>query len=312
MHSRSWYIGIVILSAFVVAVESIGVEGALNIANIDIFMTCAIPSIVGGFILVALDRKNTQQLIKELSRREWLFLTILTIAASLGVFGWFDAVGRIGAGKEAILGGGSSEVLFVVLLSAAFLSERLNRWEILGSFLILFGVFIVLFRSDTLSITLGLGETEAIASSFLLASSAVMITKLLKSHNVLPLSAIELIYSGIMLLILGLLISSDLSVDFNGWLILIGLGVFPAMGVYTYYQGLKGVGASITSVLFALNGIMTAATAAIILAIYPTASVILPENLGLAIVGALIAFVGVYLLNKKRSTSVTASGGHKI
>jgi len=178
--------------------------------------------------------------------------------------------------------------------------------------MVLIGVFLVLVRSDTLSLDFNIGEAEAITSSFLLGTSAVMSTKLLRVHSAAPLSAIELIISGIILLAFGIAMGANLTVDLIGWSILLAIGIFPAVGILTYFIGLKGVGASITSVLFALNGVMTVIVQLIILAIYPDAEILPPENLALALVGGFIAFGGVYLINKRPSPKVPASGGHKI
>jgi len=312
LRTRSWYIGVILLSAIIVAVESIVVEGALRIAFIDVFTVCAIPSIVGGLILIGFNPRPTIQFTKDMTRREWFFLFLLSIIAAIGVFLWYDAVGRIGAGKEAILGGGSSEVLFVVLLSAVFLSERLNKWEILGSILVLVGVFIVLVRSDSLNLSLGIGEIEAIGSSFLLASSVVMAAKLLRVHNVAPFSGIELIISGLVLLFIGISLGAVIPSDATSWFILLFLGIFPAIGIYTYFVGLKGIGASITSILFALTGIMTVALQILIIAIIPDADVLLPENIALALIGGIIAFIGVYLIHRNPSPIIPPIGGHKI
>ncbi|MEM4264409.1 MAG: EamA family transporter [Thermoplasmata archaeon] len=298
MHSRSWYIGIVIFSAFIVAVESVSVEGALNIVLLDVFIVTGIPSIIGGLILTVVQRDSTIEFTRRLRKKEWAFLVALSTAAAFGAYFWFDAVGEIGAGKEAILGGGSSEVLFVVILSAIFLSERLSKWEAFGGVLVLVGVFLVLVRADSFSLSVGKGEMEAILSSFLLASSAVMTAKLLRTYEVAPVSALELIISGIIILAIGFALGTSLNIDVIGWLILMALGVFPAIGILTYFHGLQGIGASITSILFALNGIMTLVVQLAIVIVFPD-SLMVPQNLLLAFIGGIIAFIGVYLLNKK-------------
>lgn len=298
LRSRTWFIGIVILSALIVAVESVAVEGALNIVLLDIFIVTGMPSIVGGLILMGIKKNETTNFISKMNGKEWLFLLALSSAAAFGAYFWFDAVGKIGAGKEALLGGGSSEVLFVVLLSAIFLSERLTRWEALGGILVLIGVFLVLIRAESFSLSIGLGEIEAIASSFLLASSAVMTAKLLRTHDVAPVSSLQLIISGAVILAIGFALGLSLSIGLIGLALLLVLGIFPAMGILTYFHGLKGIGASITSILFALNGIMTLIVQLVVVAIFPE-SLMVPKNLALALIGGIIAFSGVYLLNKK-------------
>ena len=307
MERRRKYIAIVLFSALVVAYESVTVEIALNTLSLDIFLVGSMPAIIAGFIMIALNPRPTARLVKNLNRREWAFISLLSIFAAVGVILWYDAVGKIGAGKEAILGGGSSEVLFVVVLSALFLGERLKRLEVLGSLLILLGVFLVLVNKDVLAITLGLGEIEAIVSSFFLGASAVMMARVLKDYDVLPISGLELVFSGLILLAIGIIMLPIAWPDLIGWLTMAGLGIFPALSIATYYAGLQGIGASMTSVLFSLSGILTVLAQVSILMIAPI-DVTLPENLPLAIIGGIIAVIGVYLLNMRPREDSKAVG----
>jgi len=294
---RRTYMAIALFSALVVAVESVGVEGALNTFHISSYVVAVVPSIVGGLILAGSMPSATRTVVTGLGRRGWTFMIATCTFMGLGVLMWFDAVGRIGASKEAILGGGSSEVLFIVLLSALFLSERLTRVEATGSAFVLLGVFIVLANTDTLSFSIGPGEIEAVASSFLLAVSVVMTAMLLKSHKLTPVSGLELLVSGSILLVIGAPLGLISWPGVGEFLVLVGLGCFPAVGMLAYYAGIPKIGASLTSVLFALNGIMTVGVQLLVVAIVPDADMILPRSLPLALVGGLVAFVGVYLLN---------------
>jgi drug/metabolite transporter (DMT)-like permease len=304
LDTRSKYIIGVMTSALIVAFEAVAVEGAINTAHLTSLIVASVPQMIGGTILMLAYPRGTSDFARGLGQRGWLFMMALCAMVAGGVFMWFDAVGRIGASKEAILGGGSSEVLFVVLLSAVFLSERLNRWEILGSFLVLGGVFLVLANTETLQLTLGIGEIEAIVSSLMLAISIIMTTKLLRSHDLTPLSGVELFVSGLILVLLGTAIGVIKMPDVNGALVLLGLGVFPSVSLLAYNAGLPQIGESLTSVLFALNGVMTVGAQLLILFLLPKASLILPQNLGLAVLGGLIAFSGVYLLYRPGAGSV--------
>lgn len=299
MDVRRKYMGIVLFSALVVAFESVGVEAAINTFGIGSFVVSAVPSIVAGIALVAATSGATKRVAVDLGHRGWLFMLATSAFIAAGVLLWFDAVGRIGASKEAILGGGSSEVLFIVLLSAIFLAERMTKREALGSTLILLGVFMVLANAETLSLEIGLGELEAIASSLLLAVSVVMTAVLLKSHSLVPVSGIEVLLSGAILLVVGFLLGLVEWPGVNGILILVGLGCFPAVGIVTYYAGLPRIGASLTSVLFALVGVMTVGVQLLVLAVVPGAEMILPGSIPLALSGGAIAFAGVYILNMK-------------
>jgi drug/metabolite transporter (DMT)-like permease len=288
---------IVLLSAFIVGVESVLVEASINTFEIDSFVVAAVPSLIGGIVLFVCLPRPTMELVHSLKRRSWLLMLATTVLIAAGVLLWFDAVGRIGASKEAIIGGGSSEVLFIVLLSAAFLGERLTRAEIFGSLLVLIGVFMVLANVESLSLTFGLGELEAVVSSLLLAASVVFTTTLLRSHRLTPISCIELILSGAILVIVSIASGATAGLNAEKLLILAALGLLPAMGILTYNAGLPKIGASLTSVLFALVGIITIGIQLVVLATIPGSEMILPESLPMAIGGGFIAFVGVYLLN---------------
>lgn len=301
MDVRSRYIVVILLSALVVAFESIAVEGALNIADIDIFLVSSMPSIIGGLILISIYPRGTVAFSRSLGRRGWLIMLCLCSIIAAGVLLWFDAVGRIGASKEAILGGGSSEVLFVIILSAIFLSERLSLMEGVGSVMIIVGVFVVLTDIESASLTLGLGEIEAIVSSLFLGTAVVVTTALLKTHDLTPLSGVELLISGMIVMAFGIATGLVVFPKLSAWLILIPLGLFPAVGLLTYNAPLPKIGASLTSVLFALNGIFTVGVQLLILLIVPEADLKLPQNVLLAVFGGVIAFVGVYLLNRRRS-----------
>jgi drug/metabolite transporter (DMT)-like permease len=229
----------------------------------------------------------------------------MCVLAAFGVVLWFDAVSRIGASKEAILGGGSSEVLFVVVLSAFFLKEKLTRLEGFGSLLIILGVFLVLADLETLSFPTGIGEAEAIMSSVSLAGSIIIATALLRVYKLTPVSGVELFLSGIMVVGFGIAFGLVSVPDAIGWAVLVLLGLFPAVGLLTYNAGLLKIGASLTSVLFALTGIMTVGVQLLVLALYPDAEIILPRSVAIAVLGGIVAFMGVYLLHKNKAVRDT-------
>jgi len=307
MDTRTKYVIVVLVSAAWVGLESVIVEGALRIADIDVFLVSSVPMISGGLILIVVAPQGTAAFSRSLGRRGWFWMTILGALSAVGILMWFDAVGRIGASKEALLGGGSSEVLFVVVLSAIFLKERLTRWEIAGSALVIVGVFVVLANAEEVSLSIGTGEIEAIVSSFLLGTSVIVATYLLYTNDLTVLSGIQLLYSGILVLVVSIALGIVDMPDLGGWLMLLGLGVMPAVGLWTYNAGLAKIGASLTSVLFALSGVMTLGVQLLVLGIFPDADIQLPQSLALALTGGAVAFVGVYLLNVEKKETESAS-----
>jgi len=298
---RTKYIIIVLLSALVVAFETVSIEGAINIADLNVFIVSAAPPIVGGAILMLVDPKGTVSFTRSLGRQGWSSMTVLGLLVAMGVVIWFDSIHRIGASTESILGGGSSEVLFVVLLSIPFLKERLTRVEGVGSVFIVVGVFLVLYDPDIASLKFGLGETEAILSSLLMGASVVLTAALLKTYDLTPFSGLELVLTGAFVIVFGVATGLIEWPDARGLGILLALGLFPAIGLWTYNAGLPKIGASLTSVLFALTGIMTVGAQLLVLLFSPDAEIILPKSIALAVLGGVIAFAGVYLLKQAPS-----------
>lgn len=288
---------IVLFSALVVAVESVLVEWAINTAQIRAFAVSAVPSLVGGVILIAAIPRESVAAVRSFDRRSWRLMGVAVALISAGVLLWFDAVGKIGAGKEAILGGGSSEILFIVILGAIVLSERLARIELIGSVMVVAGVLLVLVNSEELTWSVGEGEAEAIVSSLLLAASVIVTTILLRSHPLAAISGLELLLSGFVLLAVGIVLGYITWIDVHKILILVSLGVLPALGIVTYNAGLPKIGASLTSVLFALTGIMTVGVQLFVSAAYPEIDMKLPQSVPLAVLGGLIAFAGIYFLS---------------
>lgn len=301
MDTRSRYVFIVLASAVVVAIESVAVEGAIKTAHIDSFVVSAVPTVAGGLMLMAVFGRKSVRFVKGLDVRGWSYMFVLCALVATGVFLWFDAVGRIGASKEAILGGGSSEVLFIALLSVLFLRERMNLWEVSGSVLVLMGVFLVLANGDSISPEMGLGEVEAILSSLLLGASVVATAVLLKTHALGPLSGLELFLSGVLLLAFGVPAGLVSLPSATGMAILVLIGVLPCIGLLAYNSGLPKIGAPLTAVLFALNGVMTMGVQLLVLAVFPDASFQLPDSIAFALAGGGVAFAGVYLLTHRPS-----------
>ena len=310
MDPRTKYVVLVLLSALIVAFESVAVEGAINIAGIDVLLVSSIPLLSGGLILLVISPKSTKRFAYGLGRRGWYWMTALCALSALGAFLWFDAVSRIGASKEAILGGGSSEVLAIVFLSAIFLRERLSKREALGSGFVLLGVFVVLANTSTLSLSVGFGEAEAILSSILLAGSVVIATYLLWSHDLTALSGLQLFFSGALLVVGAMMVGVTHLPDMSGFGLLVLIGIFPAAGLWTYNAGLPKIGASLTSILFALSGIMTVGVQLAVLAFAPEADLRLPQSVPLALAGGVVAFAGVYILNVKRRAADVSANDH--
>jgi hypothetical protein len=91
------------------------------------------------------------------------------------------------------------------------------------------------------------------------------------------------------------------------------IGLFPAVGLLTYNAGLPRIGASLTSVLFALTGVMTVGVQLLVLSVFPDAEIILPKSIPVALLGGAVAFAGVYILksNPRRLPGEKARGDER-
>ncbi|MFT6408931.1 MAG: drug/metabolite transporter (DMT)-like permease [Arenicella sp.] len=108
--------------------------------------------------------------LPSLTNLEWL---ILIASGYLGIAvadTWYlQALRNLGAGRTAIVASLYSP--FVVILSIAFLGERLALWQWLGFVMVLAGILVVVYQRSYQSV-----DREALIKGILLAAGAVFLT----------------------------------------------------------------------------------------------------------------------------------------
>lgn len=279
-------------------------------------------------IVAAFFFKRNKQ-IPILFTKSWKILILASSSLSLGIFTWYDSINRIGASKEALIAG-PIEIVIIVVLARIFLSERLNRFQIIGIGIGLMGFFmalasdvdIVVSNNNAVKTTLtsvssllsiiSFGDIEAILSALGFAIGVLFLSKLILKYSSIEVAGASMFTSGLLLagiLVVGLffyntipLISSpdELSLPRQPSLIvtvtiLFLFSLIPFIGSLSYSSGLGRIGASLTATIGS-SSILITIVIQIMLKELGFASH-LPENIYLAFLGGIIGFLGIYIIH---------------
>ena len=269
------------------------------------FIITRIPTIVVGVISTPIAGTMLLIVYRVIMRREITILkswkTLLMIGGSFAFtqFMWYDAVGHIGAGKTALINI-PLETVIIVSLSWIILSERLHRIQIIGAVIVISGVTLSITGDISNNITqFGIGEIEAIITSFTSAFETVFITKLLLKYNALEVSAFMLIISGLVLNISWFFID-DLGGEVNIYALLylfIIAPLIPLILTISSYVSLKRIGASLSTIIWSCSIILTVVVSLILM--YFGTPFTVPENITVALIGGIISVIGIGVIFNK-------------
>jgi len=147
-----------------------------------------------------------------------------SLSLSLGIYGWYDSINRIGASKEALIAA-PIEIILIIILAKVFLNERLNKFQIIGIIVGSVGFFMSLasdvridyFGNPNLSSFIvgvninsifptvlslvSFGDLEAILSAVGFAVGVLFLGKLVKKHSSVQVAGASMLLSGMILLI---------------------------------------------------------------------------------------------------------------
>lgn len=167
---------------------------------------------------------------------------------------YFRALNRLGAGRMGIVGNFYSP--FVLVLSFAFLGERLTGLQLVGFLLVSIGVLVIGTPRGAAGIdhqALRRGIALGVLAVLLMAVAIVMVKRVLERHDVLWVSAVRMAGGvGGMLLLLPFSGASTRSarLDRNGWILLVGAAlVGQLLAMLLWLSGYKYTSASIASIL---------------------------------------------------------------
>jgi drug/metabolite transporter (DMT)-like permease len=315
---RSWPVFIYALS---ISIESILIEPLTTILSIPPIVISAVSITVAGILLLLtstlLYRRNKittgvsrSGLIFSKSKRNLLYASV---SLAIGILTWYDSISRVGASKEVLLAS-PLEIILIVILAYVFLRERLDKIQVIGIGVAIIGFFLAVIsdinynNSDLRYSVVTFGDIEAIVSAFGFAIGVLFLTKLVSIHSPLEVAGSSLFVSG--LILIGLLVAfvSFFQQQIFPYIeipmlispvVIIALSLFawlPFVGALSYSEGISRLGASITGTIGSSSIFLTLALQVVL----NESGVLhsnLPQNLLLAGLGSMIAFIGIFIIH---------------
>lgn len=309
MIRKSW---IVFLFAVILSFESILIEYLTLLLGISPLAISAFSIAISGVLLLVILNfvSNRQTSCLVYSIKDFIPASIFL---SAGVFTWYDAVSRVGASKESLLAG-PIEIITVLFLARIFLHEKLNKKQLSGVCIALLGFIIVLLSDHnssnnneiinvtiievkTLNFSISFGDIEAIISAISFALAVFFLARLSMKYSPLEISGMCLLLSGFILIIVMLIFTPELSINLfqSYWYIFLIFSLLPLTGTICYIEGIKRIGASLTSTIASSRILLT-----LIIQIVLTHIGIrntLPDNVFLALIGGTLGITGIIIIH---------------
>jgi len=308
---KSW---IVFLFAVILSFESILIEYLTLLLGISPLAISAFSIAISGVLLLLILNfvSNRQTSCLVYSIKDFIPASIFL---SAGIFTWYDAVSRVGASKESLLAG-PIEIITVLFLARIFLHEKLNKKQLLGICIALLGFIIVLLSDHnsssnnnngiinvtiievkTLNFSISFGDIEAIISAISFAVAVYFLARLSMKYSPLEISGMCLILSGFILIIVMLIFTPEMSINLfmSYWYIFLIFSLLPLIGTICYIEGIKRIGASLTSTIASSRILLT-----LIIQIVLTHIGIrntLPDNVFLALIGGTLGITGIIIIH---------------
>jgi drug/metabolite transporter (DMT)-like permease len=165
-------------------------------------------------------------------------------------------------------------VVFIAVLAVFVLKERMTGQVIMGLICGIIGVFIIATNGDLSALGGGtfLGNLFALMAGLLWAFYVIYLTKTLKSGTAVVSATLAIIIlTTIVTIPITLFYQPDYSIDFTGWAMAIYTGVFcTTIAFILYSYGLRGLGATMSSVILLIEIVFGMTFAFILLNEIPT------------------------------------------
>jgi drug/metabolite transporter (DMT)-like permease len=120
--------------ALALSLESVIIEYlTIYFVRISPIVLSSLSITLSGIMLlsVACIINKTYKDLLNIFTKSWKSLLGASLSLSLGIFGWYDSINRIGASKEALIAG-PIEIILIIILARVFLKEQLNKFQIVG------------------------------------------------------------------------------------------------------------------------------------------------------------------------------------
>ena len=309
MIRKSW---IVFLFAVILSFESILIEYLTLLLGISPLAISAFSIAISGVLLLLILNfvSNRQTSCLVYSIKDFIPASIFL---SAGVFTWYDAVSRVGASKESLLAG-PIEIIAVLFLARIFLHEKLNKKQLTGICIALLGFIIVLLSDHNsgnnngiinvtiievkkLNFSISFGDIEAIISAISFALAVFFLARLSMKYSPLEISGMCLLLSGFILIIVMLIFTPEMSINLfmSYWYIFLIFSLLPLIGTICYIEGIKRIGASLTSTIASSRILLTLIIQIILTHIGIRNT--LPDNVFLALIGGTLGITGIIIIH---------------
>jgi len=226
----------------------------------------------------------------------------------LGFFGVMVYHFGLNYGEQYITAGAASLIIatspvYIVILAAVFLKEKITFFKFLGIILALFGVIIISIlgrQGEKIQIQTAFAAIAVLIAAIFSAFYTIAGKKLLSRYNGLSLTAYAILFGSIILVPLSIfnssLINEVSNMQFETWFAVIFLGVFSTViGYGIWYMALEIKTASEISVY--LYAIPVLSTIASYLLFKDTITIFF-------ILGGIFVIIGIVLVNMRQKNSI--------
>lgn len=125
----------------------VAIFGKIGLKNIDSTLATTLRSLImAGFLTVVslLLNKFKNFSLTTIGSKEWLFIILAGIAGALSWLFYFFALQKGEATKVVVID--RLSLVFVIILAAAFLSEKLGWKSVIGALLMIAGALFITFK----------------------------------------------------------------------------------------------------------------------------------------------------------------------
>jgi drug/metabolite transporter (DMT)-like permease len=286
-----------------------GVSIFLNrfgVAEMDAALFTTLKNLIVAALLISiiLILKEWQS-IKELSEKEWGWLALIgLVGGSIPFLLFFTGLKMTTAAQGSLVH--STMFLWVALLAGLSLKEKIDRNVVIGGVLLLAGNIVIL---KITGLSFGVGDVLILAATLLWAAEIVLSKRLLvRSPMPGRVVALGRMGFGAAFLVIYLLMTEKMTLitglRSSSWIWVMVTSALLFAYVFTFYEGLKTVQASVAAAVLLLGTVVTT-----ILELAWTGVIAWPEIFGgaLILVGTIV-FIGIKDILARSSMSGQSRG----
>jgi drug/metabolite transporter (DMT)-like permease len=156
---------------------------------------------------------------------------------------------------------------------------------------------VTIIEVELLNFSISFGDIEAIISAISFALAVFFLAKLSRKYSPLEVSGMCLLLSGFILICIMLIFTPVVSFNLfmSYWYIFIIFSLLPLIGTICYIEGIKRIGASLTSTIASSRILLTLIIQLLLTQIGIRNT--LPDNVFLALIGGALGMTGIIIIH---------------